>query len=156
MNIEGFTALGPHDTIATGTYCVGGAIALYDYNKPMKQLIRQIKGIQDWDTHFGCDERALHFPVWQVLASYLRVYNPSLDQEAAMVYSRNILEANDEGNFDRAWIIAQWALAHEEDDPVPSSAELGAEVIDEPARTNTIQTTRQILPTGSVYGNETR
>ena len=94
MTIDEIIALYPAPTKAVmpglvpGRYCVGGALCL---------------------ALLGTD--AVPYPSGSHLACQLREINPALSEEDAQGYARDIIEANDAGNFPLAWQIAGAFLA---------------------------------------------
>ena len=72
-------------------YCVGGALCLY--------LGRTLEGITD-----------SHFPMDEHLAELLLACRPSLTYKSALNYARLITHLNDDGEFERAWWMADKAL----------------------------------------------
>lgn len=76
-----------------GTYCVGGAIVLTACELPA----------------YGAPSR-IRFPNRSVLAFALRVMNPALSYERSVIHASEIIEENDNRQFDAAWSAAIKAL----------------------------------------------
>jgi hypothetical protein len=106
------TSATAYDAYQNGPYCVGGALLLNTFSWWQR--------LRAW---YNKQRLCALFPGVPELAHTLRQYNDTLDHLKAYDFAELITFVNDSGNIDKAWQVAEEALAWT---PLqfPSSAEL--------------------------------
>lgn len=101
-------------------YCVTGALG-----RGQLSIWRRM-----WSIFTGYPaQSAARFPLPHIIKETLRKYNPQLTHGRALSFAFAIMAANDAGRIDKAWNIAEEALAWDPTVEVLSSAEPDGEEV---------------------------
>lgn len=84
----------PANTDNPACYCVGGSLIMYK---------RRMVPYNSWES--------MRFPSGAAITMVLREYQPFLMPGRLAEYAAEIIQANDDGNFDTAWRVLERALA---------------------------------------------